>query len=33
MLIQTGSYPAGTYYYSLIIDGQVVDTRIMVLSR
>jgi hypothetical protein len=28
--IETGTYPAGTYYYSLIVDGQIVDTRSMI---
>jgi uncharacterized coiled-coil protein SlyX len=31
--IRGNSYPAGTYFYSLILDGRVVDTRSMVLTR
>ena len=31
--IRTKSYPAGTYYYSLVLDGQVFETKRMVLTR
>ena len=31
--IQSKAYPAGTYLYSLVLDGQVVKTMQMVLSR
>jgi len=31
--IQSKSYPSGTYFYSLIVDGQVIETKRMVLAR
>lgn len=31
--IQTNDYPVGTYYYSLVVDGQVVETKKMVLVK
>jgi len=31
--LQTRSLPAGTYNYSLIVDGQIVDTKRMVLQK
>ncbi len=31
--IRTKAYPAGTYYYSLVLDGQVLETKRMVLTR
>lgn len=31
--IQAHTYPAGTYYYSLIVDGQMVETKKMVLIQ
>lgn len=31
--IQSKNYPAGTYFYSLVLDGQVMETRRMVLAR
>ena len=31
--IQTNAYPAGTYYYSLVLDGEVFETKRMVLTR
>jgi hypothetical protein len=31
--IKAHTYPAGTYLYSLILDGQVVETKRMVLTR
>ncbi len=31
--IQSKSYPAGTYFYSLVLDGQVMETKRMVLAR
>ncbi|MCB0632196.1 MAG: tail fiber domain-containing protein [Saprospiraceae bacterium] len=30
VIIETGNYSAGTYYYSLIIDGEIVDTKVMI---
>ena len=30
--IKSQAYPAGTYFYSLVIDGQIVTTKQMVLS-
>ncbi|MFK7982424.1 MAG: T9SS type A sorting domain-containing protein [Saprospiraceae bacterium] len=30
--IQSKSYPSGTYYYSLVLDGQVMETKQMVLA-
>lgn len=33
LTIQSNSYPPGTYFYSLILDGQVQETRRMVLTR
>ncbi|MFK7980895.1 MAG: tail fiber domain-containing protein, partial [Saprospiraceae bacterium] len=31
--IKAATYPAGTYYYSLVVDGEVFETKRMVLSR
>lgn len=31
--IDTATYPAGTYYYSLILDGQVFETNQMLMMR
>jgi len=31
--VQTDSYPAGKYFYSLVLDGQVFETKQMVLMR
>lgn len=31
--IKAATYPAGTYYYSLIVDGQVFETKKMVLTK
>lgn len=31
--IQAHTFPAGTYYYSLVVDGQVVATKKMVLAN
>ena len=31
--IQSRSYPVGTYFYSLVLDGQVMETKRMVLTR
>ncbi len=31
--IQSKNYPAGTYFYSLVLDGQVMETMRMVLTR
>lgn len=31
--IQAGSLPAGTYIYSLSVDGKIVDSRRMILAR
>ena len=31
--IQSKTYPAGTYFYSLVLDGQVTETKRMVLAR
>jgi hypothetical protein len=31
--IKTETYPAGTYFYSLLLDGQVFETKRMVLTR
>lgn len=31
--IQAHTYPAGTYYYSLMVDGQVLETKKMVLMK
>lgn len=31
--IQANAYPAGNYFYSLVVDGEVVGTRQMVLTR
>lgn len=31
--IQAYTYPTGTYYYSLIVDGQIIETRKMVLMK
>lgn len=28
--VATGAYPSGTYYYSLIVDGEIVDTKAMI---
>lgn len=33
LTIRAGSYPAGTYFYSLVVDGQILDTKKMVLTR
>lgn len=33
VIIQSRNYPSGTYFYSLIIDGQLVETRKMILTR
>ncbi len=31
--IKASTYPSGTYYYSLILDGQIIETKQMVLTR
>jgi hypothetical protein len=31
--IKASSYPADTYYYSLILDGEVIETKRMVLTK
>jgi len=31
--LQAGSLPAGTYSYALTIDGQLVDTKQMVITK
>ena len=31
--IQSKNYPAGTYFYSLVLDGQVMETKRMVLAK
>ena len=31
--IQTENYPIGTYYYSLVVDGKVVETKKMILIK
>jgi outer membrane usher protein FimD/PapC len=31
--IQTRNVPAGTYHYSLVVNGQIVDTKRMVIQR
>jgi len=31
--IKAATYPAGTYFYSLVVNGQVFETKRMVLSR
>jgi len=31
--IQAGELPAGTYSYSLVVDGQIIDTKQMILTR
>lgn len=31
--LKTGTFPAGTYQYSLIIDGKLIDTKRMVISK
>lgn len=31
--IQANTYPAGTYYYALIVDGVLIETKKMVLMR
>ena len=31
--IQKGSYQNGTYIYSLEIDGELIDTKVMVFTR
>ena len=31
--IRTKAYPAGTYYYSLLLDGELFETKRMVLTR
>lgn len=31
--INAATYPAGTYYYSLIVDGEVFETKRMVLTK
>lgn len=33
LTIKAATYPAGTYYYSLVVDGEVFETNRMVLSR
>jgi hypothetical protein len=33
VVINGGELPAGTYFYSLIVDGKTVDTKKMVLSK
>jgi hypothetical protein len=33
LTIKAGTYPAGTYFYSLVLDGQVFETKRMVLTR
>jgi hypothetical protein len=31
--IEANTYPAGTYHYSLVLDGKIVETKRMVLTR
>jgi len=31
--LQTRNLPAGTYNYSLVVDGQIIDTKRMVLQK
>ena len=31
--LKSGTLPAGSYFYSLYIDNQVVDTKQMVLTK
>jgi len=31
--LQSGALPAGTYFYSLIVDGELVDTKQLVLTK
>ena len=31
--IETGTYPSGVYYYALVLDGQVFETKRMVLVK
>jgi len=31
--LKTGSFPAGTYQYSLVIDGKLIDTKRMVIIK
>jgi len=33
LLLKTGTFPAGTYQYSLIIDGKLLDTKRMVIVK
>jgi len=33
LTIKAGTYPVGTYYYSLVLDGEVQETRRMVLTK
>jgi len=33
LTIQSKNYPAGTYFYSLVLDGQIVESKRMVLAR
>jgi hypothetical protein len=31
--IKASTYPAGTYYYSLVVDGEIYETKKMVLTK
>ena len=33
VIIKTSTYPAGSYYYSLILDGQVMESKQMILTK
>jgi hypothetical protein len=33
LTIKAGTYPAGTYFYSLVLDGKVIETKRMVLTH
>lgn len=33
VVIRANSYPAGTYFYSLVVDGEILSTKKMVLTR
>lgn len=33
VIIKAHAYPAGTYYYSLIVDGDILETKRMILTK
>ena len=33
VIIKANAFPAGTYYYSLVVNGQIVETKKMILTR